>query len=199
MTTGASKKEVPVASLLLCFGQNGGRIEMALFNKLASAISRYAAYCAAAIVVLMLLHITAEILLRNLFGLSTYVMEEFVGYGVATSAFLAMGYSLQTGALIRVSLVLDRLHGPWKRLLEAACCLLAGSVMSVLIWSSIKAIQKGYLRGYTSGTLADVPLYIPQAIMTMGMVIFCLQILSYLILILGNKINLDESKAIDIQ
>ena len=66
----------------------------------------------AALLVLMVLHILLEIVLRSFFASSTFVLDEFVGYGVAAMTFLSLGYALETDSLIRVQLLLGRSAPP---------------------------------------------------------------------------------------
>lgn len=143
------------------------------------AVSRFCAYVSATICVLITCYILFEILLRNFFGKSTYVMEEFVGYGVGAMAFLAMGYGLESGSLIRVNLLLDRLSGVARRVVEAICCGLALWATGIFIWAFWMNVKRDYIRGYGSGTLADIPIWIPESILLFGMALFWVQLLAY--------------------
>jgi TRAP-type C4-dicarboxylate transport system permease small subunit len=143
------------------------------------ALSRACAYAAALVCVLMLGHILLEITLRTFFGRSTYVMDEFVGYGVGTMGFLALGYGLETGSLIRVTLLLDRLNAGARRIVELACCLLTLTAMAIPIWFFWLSVRRNYARGTGSATLADVPMWIPEGLLLVGMTMFWIQLFAY--------------------
>jgi len=145
------------------------------------AVSRACAYLSALVCVAMLAHILLEIVLRTFFGRSTYVMDEFVGYGVGVMGFLALGYGLETGALIRVTLLLDRLGGVWRRIVEVLCGCLTLAAMAIPIWFFWISVQRHYTRGIRSATLAEVPMWIPEGLLLFGMVVFWLQLLAYTI------------------
>ena len=91
---------------------------MRAFQTAVFGISKGAAVVSAALLVLMVLHILLEIVLRSFFASSTFVLDEFVGYGVAAMTFLSLGYALETDSLIRVQLLLGRSAPPVRRGLE---------------------------------------------------------------------------------
>ena len=43
----------------------------------------------------LLCHVLLEIVCTSIIGTSTYVLDEFVGYAIATTTFLGLGYSLE--------------------------------------------------------------------------------------------------------
>lgn len=152
---------------------------MMAFQRSVFAVSRACAYLSAAVCVLMQAHIVLEIVLRTFFDTSTYVMDEFVGYGVGVMGFLALGYGLETGALIRVNLLLDRLPGPARRVLEVLCGALTLAAMAIPIWFFWLSAHRNYVRGTGSATLADVPTWIPEALLLFGMAVFWIQLFAY--------------------
>lgn len=154
---------------------------MGVFQRGVFAVSRFCAHISAAVCVLMLSYILLEISLRTFFGKSTYVMEEFVGYGVGAMAFLAMGYCLEAGSLIRVNLLLDRSSRVVRRVVEVICCGLTLWAMMIAIWAFWTSAKRDYIRGYGSATLADVPLWIPESILLFGMVLFWVQLIAYML------------------
>ena len=143
------------------------------------ALSRAGACTAMAIVVGMVVLIVAEIVLRTFFDRSTYVTTELVGYGMAAITFLALGETLTQGGLIRVTLLLHAMTGAPRRLLEL---LLAGITLASLalpIWFFGRSVRINFEAGYTSLTIADVPLWIPELAMLVGMAAFWIQLLAY--------------------
>lgn len=150
-----------------------------------------AAYVAAGILVLMFLHIMLEIVLRTFFAASTFVLNEFVGYGVAAMSFLALGYALESGALIRVNVLLNPLSR-WplaRRIAEVACGVLTLAAIAIPIVFFWRSIRVSYERGYTTGTMADIPQWLPEALMLAGLVLFWIQLLTYTIRAARNDID----------
>lgn len=84
---------------------------------------------AAFLLIYILCHILLEISLR-MFGMSTYVLDEFVGYAVATMTFLALGYSLEQGSLIRVNAIIDRIPEYRRWLLDFVTSTIAAAFLA---------------------------------------------------------------------
>ena len=156
---------------------------MQTFQKAVFTISRYAAYVAAAIIMYMMFHILLEIFLRNVFNKSTFVVEEMVGYSVAASAYLGLGYCLERGGLIRVTLLLGRFgeNTITRRTIEGFCVVSTIFVVGVAIWQFGRSIIRLYGRGYTSGTMSNIPSWIPETLITLGLVLFWIQLVAYLL------------------
>lgn len=152
---------------------------MRQFQTVVFTISRVAAVFAALALVGMVGHILYEIVLRYFFSTSTFVLDEFVGYGVAASTFLALGYALEHGNLIRVNLLLRRTSGIGRRLLEATCAALTLWVISLFIWFFWIRVARHWTRGTTSSSIAEVPMWIPEGLVLVGLSVFWLQLLAF--------------------
>ena len=171
---------------------------MQKFQTIVFTASRYGAYLAAAICVYMLCHILLEIVVRSFFGTSTFCMDEFVGYSVGTMAFLSLGYSLETGALIRVNLLLKRIKGKPRRAVELFCAVMTLAAISVPITYFFISVKRFYIRGTTSATWADVPTWIPEAFFLVGMCLFWVQLLAYTLRIITGDIDLESDRAVNL-
>lgn len=140
---------------------------------LSRGLNRLAATAALALIVYMFLHIIFEIMLR-LAGRSTFILDEYIGYAVASMTFLGLPYVLEKNGLIRVSLVLDRIskrwHWPLELLISSISCLAFGW-LSYFWWHNV---VRSFNRGTTSDTLAETPLWIPESIVLAGLWLLCL-------------------------
>lgn len=152
---------------------------MRAFQAAIFAISRIAAALSCVMLVGMVVHILYEIVLRVFFSSSTYVLDEFVGYEVAACTFLALGYSLEHGSLIRVNILLERLSGRARRILDALCAIAALSITSLLIKYYWLNFHRSWTLNRVSSSIAEVPLWIPEAMVLAGMLVFWLQLLAY--------------------
>lgn len=164
-----------------------------IFLSLVDRLTRAGAFMAAIAVVAMLGHILLEVVLRSVFNTSTYVLDEFVGYGVAASTFLGLGYTLQNGGLIRVNLVLARLHNRAIRQMVELVCIGACFSVFALIWVNFwNSIVRNFNRGTVSETVAEVPMWIPEGLLLLGLTIFLLQLLAYAIRVVQGRPMLGE-------
>lgn len=139
----------------------------------------------------MFLLICLEITLRTFFDSSTQVTDELVAYGVGIAAFFALGDSLENCALIRVGLIIEKLSATWRRVFEifCVCCISAMWMMPVYMFAL--SVQRAYVRGYTSDSGFNTPIWIPQLIFLCGLTIFLLHLMSYLIRLISGEKPLD--------
>ncbi|WP_043239282.1 TRAP transporter small permease [Stutzerimonas azotifigens] len=154
--------------------------------RLSGLIDRFGALCGMLLIVYMLGHILLEVGLR-LFGRSTYVLDEFIGYGVAAMIFLSLPYALERGALIRVPLLLERLAPRWRWPLELLAALGALAAFALLASSWFKGVQRSYQRQLISDTMAQTPLWIPEAAVLVGLGMLCLSLTVRALLILSRR------------
>ena len=154
---------------------------MSIVQRTIFGISRIAAFLACVTLIGMVGHILFEIVLRYFFATSTFVLDEFVGYAVAATTFLALGYSLEHGSLIRVNLLIGRTEGAFRRFLEAASALSALFVTSLLVWYFWLRVARHWTRGTVSSSIAEVPMWIPEGAILLGLAVFWLQLLAYLL------------------
>ena len=163
----------------------------------ASMLSCLAGWLSGAILIYMVAHTVLEIVLRNVFNRSTFVLDEFVGYGMAAITFLALGHALERGQLIRVNLLLGMLGGLARRLIELFCILATLAITVFAGWFFYQVMQRQWLRGAVSHSLAEVPLWIPYAIVLSGLGVFALQLIAYLLRILCGGAPYDSGSAAD--
>ncbi|SEG82162.1 TRAP transporter small permease [Marinobacterium lutimaris] len=129
------------------------------------------------LIVYMAAHILLEIVLR-LFNTSTYVLNEFIGYAVATMTFMGLGFALERGGLIRVGLVINRLSPNAAMWLDLAISSAMLALFGWLSWYWGINVNRSYSRGITSESLADTPLWIPEGAVLLGLVLLCLTLSS---------------------
>lgn len=112
----------------------------------------------------------AEILSRNLFGYSLYVSIEVCGYLGAVFTVFGAAYCIATGRALSITLVTNlpgiRDHGGVIRLVHAV---LGAAVLSFAAYYFYRAMARSYARGTSSGTLLDLPIWIPEFAMMLGL------------------------------
>ena len=161
---------------------------MQAFQAAVHRLSKFSAQLASVGLVYMVVHILYEIVLRSAFASSTYVLDEFVGYGVAAITFLALGYALEEGSLIRVNLLLSATKGAVRRGLEIFIVSITLVMSCYITWYFLFSVKRNFLRGTTSESIAEVPLWIPEGMVLLGLILFILQLFAYLLRVLtGGK------------
>jgi len=148
--------------------------------------------------VFMTLLILAEIFMRTFFDKSTLIASEYSGYTLAAMIYLGLGYSFRQGAHIRITFLKERLRGWALHLTEIFCALLGSALCAmstIFLW---EMVTTSYQRGATAYTVVETPLWIPQGIILVGLVIMSLQMFAYLTFLILHGPGAVESEAVNI-
>lgn len=127
--------------------------------------------------------------IEQTFGLPnpiTYVArsaDEFAGYAMLASAFLAFASTFGRGEHIRVTLFLQRLQGTPRRLAEIWCLALGSLLTGYLAWFSVRLCWQSYEINDLSTGLIAIPLWIPQVGMAVGAVVLCIAVVEQLVVV----------------
>ena len=123
---------------------------------LARRIARIMAYIGAIAVVAMMLHITLDVALRNLFRISMNTVPEIVArYYMTALAFLPLGWLELRRQMISVELIDFALSDRMRRFSDAAVMVVAAAVYSFLAWTNWdKAVSETRV-----GTLVEIATY----------------------------------------
>lgn len=123
--------------------------------------------------------------LPNLFPYVARSADEFAGYAMLASAFLALASTFGRGEHIRVTLLLQRLQGRPRRLAEIWCLALGSLLSGYLAWFSVRLCWQSYDINDLSTGLIAIPLWIPQVGMAVGAVILFIAVVERLVVVLG--------------
>tara|TARA_R110001606_G_scaffold361890_1_gene515601 strand:- start:3215 stop:3727 length:513 start_codon:yes stop_codon:yes gene_type:complete len=134
----------------------------------------------------LLCHILLEIVLR-LFGTSTYVLDEFVGYAIATTTFLGLGYSLERNGLIKVNILNDRLPERHHWLLEFVISFVSFALFSWILYYWYINVARSFKRSITSESIAETPLWIPEGMVLLGLSLLCLTLFVRMLVLVSTR------------
>ncbi|MGO1296406.1 MAG: TRAP transporter small permease subunit [Vibrio sp.] len=157
-----------------------------LITALSRQLNRLSGAIAMLLIVYILCHILLEIVLR-LCGESTYVLDEFVGYAVATITFLGLGYSLERNSLIKVNILSDRLPERFHWLLDLLVSALSFVVFTWISYYWYINTLRSIKRGTTSSSIAETPLWIPETMVLIGLGLLCLTLLVRMLQLLSTR------------
>src|ERR687893_2146325 len=97
--------------------------------------------------------------------------DDFASWCMAALAFLALAHTFKSGEIIRVGLLLDRLHGRTRHVVEIACLLIGAAFVSFFAWHAVRMTYDSWrFNDMAQGVLA-VPLWLPQLGYSTGLVI----------------------------
>lgn len=173
---------------------------MSFVHKAASLLSWIGMIGAVMILLAMTGLILTEVVLRTYFDSSTHMADELVGYGIGAMSFLALGQSLEKGTLIRMNLLIAGLRPKSlsRLVLELLCIGFGIFSCGMAFWFFTRNVLRNYERGYVSETIAQVPLWLPEAFISAGLAILLLQFVSYFLRVLSGEIDLSSKKAAEL-
>ncbi len=158
----------------------------------ARLLSRAGAIMSMVILVAMVLLILVEIVLRAAFSRSTFFSVEIVGYGMATMTFLALGQTMREGGLIKVNALTNVLSPFIRRVLGSVVAVVTLTVFVIPVWVIGRSVIMNYSLGYKSLTIAEVPLWIPEGMMWVGILVFWFQLLAHMIRFASDGIGVEK-------
>jgi TRAP-type C4-dicarboxylate transport system permease small subunit len=118
--------------------------------------------------------------------------DEFAGYCMAASAFLALAATFGRGEHIRVTLILQRFQGTARRVFEL-WCLTFGVLLSLyLAWFMAKSCYVSWQLGDMSTGLVATPLWIPQLGLAIGSIVFFIAMVEKLVIVARGGAMVDD-------
>jgi TRAP-type C4-dicarboxylate transport system permease small subunit len=157
------------------------------------------AVCLAAICATVLVQVgfnitdrVAVLLTGQAIGLVLPSYAEFTGYFLAASTFLAGAYTLGAGAHIRVRLVVDRLGARARRAAEIWAAGAGAVLMAYFALWSVLLTEESWRFGDVSPGMLALPLWVPQAAMTLGVAIMAVALADRFVMGLAGRLPDDE-------
>lgn len=151
-------------------------------RKLLDSAYRLAGYAAAVALVLIFSLVLVQVSARLLdvamrfagltpLGFIVPSIAEICGFLLAAASFLALAYTLTIGGHIRVGILVERLPGSLRRMVET----LTGAVAAALAFYFTYAVGALALKSWrfndVSYGFVPVPLWLPQGVMALGLLL----------------------------
>ncbi len=150
-------------------------------RKLLDGLYDSAAALAALFLVGLLLMVVLSIVSRQL-NFHVPGTDAYAGYLMAASGFLALAHTLKRGEHIRVTLLLNALHGRWKKGMEIGSLGMAALLAVLFALYSCKLAWQSRAFNDVSTASDATPLWIPQLAMALGTVILAIAFVDELVL-----------------
>ena len=170
---------------------DGGRPPHPLRRAL-DALYLFAGYAAGAFLVLVFAIMMVMSVGRQ-FALNIPAGDDIASWCMAAMAFLGLAHTFKRGEMIRVGLLMERLHGRAKQVAEIIALAVA---TSFILYYTRHAVQMTYdswrFNDMAQGVLA-VPLWIPQLGFTGGLAILSIALIDEMVNVLrGNRPSYEQ-------
>ena len=116
-----------------------------------------------------------EVVVRYVFNSPTIWVNETCLYLLPILCFVGASYCLKHNGHIRVDFFVRRYSKHTRRILNALVSATSFLFFVVLGWEAYLAWHEAYVFNFTSGTIFDIPLWIPHIVFPIGMIFLCLQ------------------------
>lgn len=158
-------------------------------------LARLTSALASIVLVYVALHTLTEITLRTLFNVSTNVVVEFAGYGLAAMTYLALADAMRAGSLVRVNVLIDRLPDRARRALDAFCVLVTLLVTLFIVYYFWLDMRRSFVREFYTESIIPLPAWLPPIALVVGLASFAIDLLLHLVLILRGEARLASSQS----
>ena len=161
-----------------------------------AALAAVMAYLAGWNYVACALFITADIIGRGVFGVSSTATVEITGYMLAGGIAWALAHTLARRAHIRVDVWVNRLPLRLRAWLHLLALLLLGGFAGFCAWAAWGLVDESLLFDAHDNSALRVPLVLPQGLWAFGILAFCAMIAVLLLegalsLLIGRPEELD--------
>ncbi|HRJ68727.1 MAG TPA: TRAP transporter small permease [Beijerinckiaceae bacterium] len=113
--------------------------------------------------------------------------DDFAAWSMVAMAFLGLAHTFKNGEMIRVGLLLDRLDGKRRRVMEAATLTVAVLFIGFFAFHAFRFAHDSWKLNDLSQGVVAVPLWIPQAFFFAGLAILLIAVIDELVHVLrGN-------------
>lgn len=118
------------------------------------------------------------------FGLNIPAGDEFCSWAMAALAFLGLAHTFKSGEMIRVGLLIDRISGRPRRLVEIAALSIALFFTGYFAWHAANFTYYSWLIDDRATGVVPVPLWIPQLGYCGGLALLTIAIVDELVRVL---------------
>ncbi|RBP27813.1 TRAP-type C4-dicarboxylate transport system permease small subunit [Marinobacter pelagius] len=122
-------------------------------------------------------------------GLQVPGLAELAGFLLLGATFTGLAYTLTVGGHIRVDLLHRALPEKVQRALDIVVVVIALAITTFATWFSVLLTYDSYDFGDVSIGMVPVPLWIPQAVMVVGLVWLLIALLDALVGLITGRIT----------
>jgi TRAP-type C4-dicarboxylate transport system permease small subunit len=117
-------------------------------------------------------------------GIDIPAGDDFTAWCMAACAFLALAHTFRSAELIRMGLLIDRIHGRARQVIEIVCTLIGMLAVLYFAWFAIDMTWTSWMFNDVSQGVIAVPLWIPQLGMSLGLLILAVAFVDELLHVL---------------
>ena len=145
------------------------------------SLSKIGAYLSALLLSIMVLLIFINILYRSLFHSSIMITDEYSAYLFVGVVMFALAFTLKEGVHIKIMVLSSALGKRSAKLLSIAATAIALFISPITLYFSTTMVYQSFSLDIRADTVAQTKLFIPQLFITMGFLLFSLELFAMLL------------------
>ena len=161
---------------------------MKIFYSFINKLSLWGAYLASLLLISLVLLILTEIFIRYFFDMSTMIADEYSGYLYLAAIFLGLAYTFNEDAHIRINILTSKMSKKSNRFIDVFAGLITIFILVFALYRTILFTYDSYDMQMVSEAVSETPLYLTQLVMPLGISLFILAVLAFVLKGLRNDI-----------
>ncbi len=101
-------------------------------------------------------------------GINVQSGDDFTAWSLVAMSFLALAHTFKSSELIRMGLLIERLHGRPRIVMEFVALVIGTAIVATLTWAAVTMTYDSWLLNDLSSGVVSVPLWIPQLGFSVG-------------------------------
>lgn len=154
---------------------------MQIFYRFVNKLSLWGAYLSALLLVSLTLLILTEIFIRYFFNLSTMIADEYGGYLYLALIFLGLAYTFNEDAHIRINILTSKMSEKSNRFVDVIAGIITILILLFALYRTILFTYDSYSMEMVSEAVSATPLYLTQLVMPLGITLFLLSVLVFVL------------------
>lgn len=156
-------------------------------RRLLDGLYHFSGLMAGGLVVFIFLIILAQILGRQ-FGVMVPSANELSGFAMAGATFFALAPTLRRGGHIRVGVLIRRIKGRARLVVELGVCGFSLLASSYATYHLVRLMLDSYRYGDLAPGVLPLPIWLPQSLVVLGMAIFTVALADTLVSLLRGEL-----------
>ena len=159
-------------------------------------MSDISGFIAAILTVATFILVLIEVAARAIFNVSTLIADEYTTYFFVGLTYLGLSYILRRDGHIRVKILFSKLSKKKQTVLDLLCCIIAVFLLIFFSIYSFLFFIESYKSKMTAPTPIETPLFLPQSVIFIGLILLLLQFVSRIIHDIDEIVSASENHQI---
>lgn len=161
---------------------------MQFLYKMTNKLSLWGAYLSGIFLISLVVLVMTEIIGRHFFDTSTMIADEYSGYIYLSAIFLGLAYTFEQNAHIRINILSEKISKKANRKIDIIAGMISILVLAFILYRTLLFTYDSYDMDMLSEAVSETPLYLTQIVMPVGILLFILSVLSFIIKKVKNDI-----------